>query len=99
MSVVSIYPPAVSHRTGELSRLLAAAVVNAKFRNLLLTNPAQALASGYLGESFYLAPEEEDLILSIQATSLAEFALQLTKRLNGDGDRDYHGRANSSKTS
>ncbi len=62
----------------ELSRLLSAAVVNQRFCKLLLTNPASALAAGYNGESFRLGKEERDLILSIEAKSLAEFARQLT---------------------
>jgi hypothetical protein len=62
----------------EVSRLLTAAVVNKNFCNLLLSNPASALAAGYNGEDFRLAAEDKKLILSIQAESLAEFALQLT---------------------
>jgi hypothetical protein len=62
-----------------LSRLINAAVVSQEFCNLLLTNPALALATGYNGESFHLASEEQKLIFSIRASSLADFALQLTK--------------------
>jgi hypothetical protein len=61
----------------ELSRLLTAATVSKKFRHLLLTNPQQALANGYNGEVFHLDPQEVDLILSIQAISLSEFAEKL----------------------
>ena len=70
----------------ELSRLLTAAVVNREFCNLLLANPAMAVASGYNGEPFDLAAEEQQLIFSIRATSLADFAKQLTQ--------DGHGNAN-----
>ncbi len=49
-----------------------------EFCNLLLANPA-ALAAGYNGESFRLAPEERQLILSIHASSLAGFAMQLAE--------------------
>jgi hypothetical protein len=77
---------------GELSRLITAAVVNQKFCNLLLTNPATALATGYGGESFYLTTEEQELILSIQATTLADFATQLADRRNGNSNGNgYHG--------
>ena len=61
----------------ELSRLLTAAVVNRGFCKLLLTNPATALEKGYNGESFRLGREEHELILSIRAKSLADFARQL----------------------
>ncbi len=62
---------------GELSRLLTAAVVNQEFCKLLLTSPATALRTGYNGESFELADEEEAIVLSIRATSLTDFARQL----------------------
>jgi hypothetical protein len=63
---------------GELSRLISAAVVNQEFRSLLLSNPARALSTGYNGERFQLASQEEQLILSIQASTLVEFAKQIT---------------------
>jgi uncharacterized protein (DUF169 family) len=62
---------------GELSRLVSAAVVNQDFCKLLLSNPAMALTTGYYGERFHLALQEEQLILSIQATTLVEFARQI----------------------
>lgn len=74
------YPPAVVGNGREISRLLTAAVVNQRFCNLLLSNPASALDSGYNGETFSLASEEKDLILSIQANSLSDFARQLAGR-------------------
>lgn len=57
-----------------MNKLLAAAVVNKKFCNLLLTNPRAALNNGYNGETFQLEEEAQRLVLSIQAESLAEFA-------------------------
>ncbi len=88
----------------ELSRLISAAVVNQRFCSLLLADPALALATGYGGEAFRLASEEQELILSIRATSLADFALQLAKdgnghgRSNGNGNghngNDHNGRRN-----
>ncbi|MCD4672302.1 MAG: hypothetical protein K8R77_06545 [Anaerolineaceae bacterium] len=61
----------------EHSRLLTAAVVNDRFRKLLLNNPAQALASGYCGEIFHFPPEEKQRVTAIQASSLSDFAEQL----------------------
>ncbi len=55
-----------------------AAIVSKEFCHLLLTNPAAALASGCNGESFCLTPEAEVLVLSIRASSLVDFAQQLT---------------------
>ena len=59
-------------------RLLAAAVINRRFRDLLLRNPGLALSRGYGGESFTLTPGERKKVLSIQAENLQDFALQIT---------------------
>ena len=85
----SAIPP--SSKKAELSRLITAAVVSQKFCDLLLSDPAMALATGYGGESFSLSAEEQELILSIRATSLADFAMQLAGHRNGNGRTDYHG--------
>ena len=60
--------------------MINAAVISKEFCSLLLNNPAHAMASGYHGESFSLTPYEEKLVLSIRATSLNEFAVQLMRR-------------------
>ena len=60
---------------------MAAAVVNLKFRHLLLTNPAQAIALGYQSETFHFSPSERLLLLSIKARTLEEFALKLVTLL------------------
>lgn len=70
---------ATSLNGSELSRLLTAAVVNQEFCNLLLTRPKIALASGYNGEPFHLTPQEQKLIISLQAISLEDLAAKLTK--------------------
>lgn len=62
----------------DLSRLFTAAVVNKTFRTKLLADPKSALLAGYNGEPFSLKTEDHDLILSIRATSLSEFAAQLS---------------------
>ncbi len=90
MSTPSLSASGTMPKIRELSRLISAAVVNQKFCSLLLADPALALATGYDGEAFRLATEEQELILSIRATSLADFALQLAK--NGNG----HSRSNGS---
>ncbi|MHB8136182.1 MAG: hypothetical protein ACYDH1_18390, partial [Anaerolineaceae bacterium] len=61
----------------EYSRIMTAAVVNERFRKLLLSNPSLALKSGYGGEAFNLESEESERISAIKATSLAEFARQM----------------------
>jgi hypothetical protein len=68
----------------ELSKLVTAAVVSREFCNLLLSSPAAALIAGYYGESFYMTPEEQEVVISIRASSLTDFAIQLTgNRRNG----------------
>jgi len=71
----------VSPNGRELSRLVSAAVVSREFCDLLLGDPATALRIGYNGSgSFQLTPEDQELVLSIRATSLADFAAQLTRK-------------------
>ncbi|MBT3190353.1 MAG: hypothetical protein HN736_17840 [Anaerolineae bacterium] len=65
----------------QVARLLAAAVVNKKFKQLLLSNPIQALDIGYQGEKFLFTRNERELIFSIQAKSLSELAGQLISSL------------------
>ena len=75
---VSVYyhssPPADGR---EISRLLTAAVINHRFCQMLLANPANALAFGYNGEAFLLESDVRDRVLSIRAQNLADFAAQL----------------------
>lgn len=66
----------------EYSRILTAAVINMQFRQLLLTNPGKAIESGYGGEVFCLAREEKKRVAAIRATSLADFASQLSQVLD-----------------
>jgi hypothetical protein len=61
----------------EYSRIMTAAVVNERFRKLLLSNPSLAIKTGYGGEAFNLESEESERISAIKATSLAEFASQM----------------------
>jgi hypothetical protein len=79
MSIIGPHIPRCSNRDNDLSRLLSAAVINQEFRRLLLSNPEDALNWGYKGETFYLEKEERDLLLSLQAKSLPDLALQLAK--------------------
>lgn len=68
-----------SHPSANLSRLISAAVINRGFRDLLLSNPELALATGVNGETFRLDKDERDLVLSIQASSLADFAVIVSR--------------------
>lgn len=67
--------------TREYGRILSAAVVSAQFRNLLLSNPGVALSAGFAGEKFSLNSEDRCRLTNIRATSLADFASQLTSAM------------------
>lgn len=78
--------PAMSHRqvtverTG-LHRLFAAAVVSGQFRDMLIRQPEEALAKGYLGQPFTLTDRESSVIKSIRAENLADFAQKVHQAL------------------
>lgn len=70
------------HASEGLIRVFSAAVVNRQFQDMLLQDPAIALARGYLGEKFILTKEEHDLVLSIRAKSLPDLAKQVNRSLS-----------------
>jgi hypothetical protein len=74
-----VSPPLDDHL--ELSRLLAAAVVNPSFCHLLLVDPQQAIENGYQGETFLLSDVERYLLLFIHAGTLADLARQIAQSL------------------
>jgi hypothetical protein len=63
----------------ESLRVLSAAVVSSRFRQMLLSNPRQAINSGYAGETFQMDENEIAWMASIRADSLAEFARQMSE--------------------
>jgi hypothetical protein len=63
----------------EYSRIMTAAVINVKFRKLLLSNPRLAIQNGFGGEAFNLEYEESERISAIKASTLAEFASQINE--------------------
>jgi hypothetical protein len=73
-----------SNNSSGISRVFAAAVVNQQFRDILLQDPNIALQNGYLGETFSLSKEEQDLIVSIRANSLSDLATQVNRSLSNN---------------
>ncbi|HEY5270790.1 MAG TPA: hypothetical protein VII97_10665 [Anaerolineales bacterium] len=63
----------------ELSRLLAAAIVNPSFCHLLLDDPKLAVENGYQGETFLLSDAARYLLSLIRADSLVELARQIAQ--------------------
>ena len=67
-------------RTG-LQRLFAAAIVSDQFRETLLSKPEEALANGYLGQTFMLTDQEKTIIQSIRANTLPDLAQKVNRAL------------------
>ena len=65
--------------SSEYSRILSAAVINSHFRQMLLNDPVKAISNGYSGEKFDINSEEKVRLSVIRATSLADFAAQLSQ--------------------
>ncbi len=76
----SALPPV---QTDGLNRLFAAAVVSPSFCQMLLSEPEQALANGFLGQAFPLSKEEKVLITTLHAKSLPDLARQIRRALHG----------------
>ncbi len=68
----------------EVSRLLAAAVINPGFCQLLLNKPELAIKNGFQGEVFLFTKEECEMIASIRADSLSGLAKQLARIFFGN---------------
>ena len=69
-----------NHDQEALNRLMSAALINRCYRELLLSEPAKALAVGFQGEIFQLSQEKQNLILAHQAQTLPELAILLSGR-------------------
>jgi len=68
-----------------LNQLLAAALINERFREMLLSHPARAIASGYSGQTFLLTAQEQDLVLGIRAGRLEDFAAEISLWIANNG--------------
>jgi hypothetical protein len=68
-----------------LNQLLCAAVVNERFREVLLHHPERAIASGYGNQCFALTVEEQKLVIGIQADRLEDFAAEIYGWISGNG--------------
>jgi hypothetical protein len=64
-----------------LHRLFAAAIVSDQFRRTLLQAPEEALANGYLGQTFPLTDQEKKIINTIRAETLTDFAQKVNQAL------------------
>lgn len=74
-----------------LNQLLCAAVINERFRDMLLHHPARAIATGYYEHTFSLTPEEHELVMGIRAERLEDFAASVYSWISGnsrDGSLD-----------
>lgn len=65
-----------------INRLLAAAAISPRFRSSLLTDPGNALKTGFGGEYFPLSQPTRNLLISVQASNLPDFVRKLDKKLS-----------------
>jgi hypothetical protein len=65
----------------EVSRLLSAAIVSQSFAESLLRKPAEAIDAGYQGYEYQFGLAERQVIGSIYASTIQEFAVELVDRL------------------
>ncbi len=79
VSSIGFRKPSVT-RTA-LHRLFAAAIVSDQFRTTLLREPEEALAKGYLGQTFPLTDQEKKIIKTIRAENLTDFAQKVNRAL------------------
>jgi len=63
----------------EYSRLISAAVINHRFRDLLIKDPSTAILKGFQGEQFDIDADEMNRLCAIRANNLADFASQLAQ--------------------
>lgn len=62
-----------------LNRLIAVALVDPKFKQLLLTCPRLAVEKDYNLESLRLTPQDIELASAVKTDHLVDFATQLQK--------------------
>jgi hypothetical protein len=65
-----------------INRLLAAAAISPRFRSNLLADPCNALKTGFGGEYFPLSQQTQNLLTSIQASTLPDFVRKLDEKLS-----------------
>jgi hypothetical protein len=66
----------------EFSRLIHAALINKRFREMLLVNPLLAIETGYCGESFHFPSELKERIQHIHAETLEVFSAELIQTID-----------------
>jgi|GEM_PF-2860091 len=64
-----------------IRKLLAGAMIDVDFCNLLLAQPLKAVSAGFGGECFPLSAYSLEAIRGIQADSLSEFVYLLNEKI------------------
>ncbi|HEX7557518.1 MAG TPA: hypothetical protein VF338_12890 [Leptolinea sp.] len=79
--IAPVFSPQVSDPKAavqaEFGRLVHAAIINSRFRQMLLTNPQCTIEKGYFGESFHFSNEMKEQINHIRVGTLEEFSSQV----------------------
>lgn len=66
----------------EIGRLIHAAIINKRFRQMLLKDPKRSIENGYCGERFHFPHEFRQRIECICAESIEEFSAQALNALH-----------------
>jgi len=75
-------PQSVRAFDREVSRLLSAAVVSRSFARTLLSDPGEALETGYQGHVFTFTDPERQILISLEAETIQEFAAEVAIRFS-----------------
>ena len=77
----SIPSVTTSQDTDSITRLLVAAAINPRFCAVLLADPQYAVQRGFGGEGFPLSQPTLQMLGSVRAATLPEFAYKLNEML------------------
>jgi len=72
-----------------INQILCAALVNKNFQNMLVADPVEAIAGGYLDHSFQLTIIEKTMLSNIKANNFEDFATQVQKWICAN-QKAYH---------
>ena len=80
----------MEHR--DLYRLLSAAIIDHNFQCQLVENPLQAVGVGYLGETFSLTAQEQNMLASASASDFPAFSRYVDRWISRNGHGGRSGR-------
>ena len=82
----------MEHR--DLYRLLSAAIIDQNVQCQLLQDPLQAVRAGYLGQTFSLTAQEQNMLTSISASDFPTFSRYVDQWISRNGHAGRNVRSN-----